>query len=73
MLISADRICWLVILWGMVMVIPYLFCKSVEKVEAYCQRHKARLTTRGVEAIATFYLIIFTVYTYTYMVKFLDF
>ena len=62
---------WLAILLGLIIVIPHLFDRSVEKAEAYCQRRNARLTDKGKDVIFTFYILLFIAYLYAYMVKFL--
>lgn len=69
--VSVEEMCWLCILWGLVMVTPYLFYKSVEAADNYCHQRHARLTDRGIEVIGLIYLAVFTVYAYAYTVKFL--
>ena len=65
------QVVWLAILLGLIIVIPCLFNKSVEKADAYCRRRNARLTEKGKDVIFTFYILLYIAYLYAYMVKFL--
>ena len=65
------QVVWLAILLGLIIVIPHLFNKSVEKADAYCRRRNARLTEKGKDVIFTVYLVLYIAYLYAYMVKFL--
>ena len=65
------QVVWLAILLGLIIVIPQLFIKSVEKADAYCRRRNARLTEKGKDVIFTLYLVLYIAYLYAYMVKFL--
>ena len=65
------QVVWLAILLGLIIVIPHLFNKSVEKADAYCRRRHVRLTEKGKDVIFTFYLVLYIAYLYAYMVKFL--
>ena len=68
---AVCQVLWLAILLGLIIVIPHLFNKSVEKANAYCQRRNARLTDKGKDVIFTFYILLYMAYLYAYMVKFL--
>ena len=65
------QVVWLAILLGLIIVIPHLFNKSVEKADAYCRRRNARLTEKGKDVIFTLYILLYIAYLYAYMVKFL--
>ena len=68
--ISLEEQVWLAGMWAMVMVFPFMFVKTGEKAAAYCEQRHARLTTRGIRAIALLYLAIYLVYISAYMAKF---
>ena len=65
------QVVWLGILFGLILSIPHMFDKSVEKADAYCRRRHARLTEKGKDVIFTFYILLYMAYLYAYMVKFL--
>ena len=68
---AVCQIIWLAILFGLILSIPNMFDKTVEKADAYCRRRNARLTDKGKDVIFTFYILLFIAYLYAYMVKFL--
>lgn len=68
--INLEEQIWLAGMWAMVMIFPYLFIKTGERAAAYCEQRHARLTTRGIKAIALLYLGIYLVYITVYLVKF---
>lgn len=68
--ISLEEQIWIAGMWAMVMIFPYLFIKTSERAVAYCEQRHARLTTRGIKAIALLYLSIYLVYITVYLVKF---
>lgn len=68
--ISLEEQIWLAVMWTMVMTFPYLFIKTAERATEYCERRHARLTTRGIKAIALLYLLVYVVYITAYIVKF---
>lgn len=69
--ISLEEQLWLAIMWTMVMTFPYLFYKTAEKADEYCQQRHARLTTRGIKVIALLYLSIYVIYSCAYIAKFM--